>query len=286
MKPPHCFRRATSEGGFTLIELLVVIAIIAIVAAILFPVFSQAKAAAKGSSCLANEHQIGIGMLLYADDYDDTYCPQYAGSLYWDSAYNPVTNQFILSQGLLQPYMKNTQIIDCPSASGLVVETGAVGRVAYGLNQYVAGLVTTSLDIPAETILLSDAAQYQYDVNSNAVDPLALCDSLGPTAFQSIPLTHGIHFGSANVEWCDGHTKSMKVQPVPYDIVYPWGPLGPTAQMMTNDSMGDVLKYPRELTSPMFTDVLNGNISPHEQAAMNCDTWYYDPIHTGPCPAY
>src|ERR1700678_194618 len=61
----------TFKHAFTLIELLVVIAIIAILAAILFPVFAQAKAAAKKASCLSNTKQVGLGWIMYADDYDD-----------------------------------------------------------------------------------------------------------------------------------------------------------------------------------------------------------------------
>ena len=60
-----------SRRGFTLIELLVVIAIIAILAAILFPVFAQAREAARKSTCLSNEKQIGMGVLMYIQDYDE-----------------------------------------------------------------------------------------------------------------------------------------------------------------------------------------------------------------------
>ena len=110
------------KRAFTLIELLVVIAIIAILAAILFPVFAQAKEAAKKISCLSNTKQISVSWQLYAGDYDDTMCQavyanfatgqQWCWNFYFDgSAYH-------YDQGLIQPYMKNQQIMQCASAQG------------------------------------------------------------------------------------------------------------------------------------------------------------------------
>src|SRR4051812_19297944 len=64
--------------GFTLIELLVVIAIIAILAALLFPVFARAKASARQTSCLSNLKQLGLGQILYADDFDESYALAFA----------------------------------------------------------------------------------------------------------------------------------------------------------------------------------------------------------------
>ena len=102
------------KRAFTLIELLVVIAIIAILAAILFPVFAQAKAAAKKSSCLSNTKQMGIGVQLYLQDSDDTYSPAY----YYR---NPLASGSLDAtgieqwSGLTQPYIKNFNIFICPS---------------------------------------------------------------------------------------------------------------------------------------------------------------------------
>jgi prepilin-type N-terminal cleavage/methylation domain-containing protein len=87
--------------AFTLIELLVVIAIIAILAAILFPVFAQAKAAAKRVSDLSNNKQIGLGMLMYSNDYDDTEAPVSQADWSWPRW------QYISWKDVILPYIKN-----------------------------------------------------------------------------------------------------------------------------------------------------------------------------------
>ncbi|HEY3779756.1 MAG TPA: prepilin-type N-terminal cleavage/methylation domain-containing protein [Fimbriimonadaceae bacterium] len=97
--------------AFTLIELLVVIAIIAILAAILFPVFAQAKAAAKTAASLSNVKQIGLGALMYSNDYDDTILPEYVREpAAWDPA--PITSSspdpyFAWWCDVIQPYVKS-----------------------------------------------------------------------------------------------------------------------------------------------------------------------------------
>jgi prepilin-type N-terminal cleavage/methylation domain-containing protein/prepilin-type processing-associated H-X9-DG protein len=92
--------------GFTLIELLVVIAIIAILAAILFPVFAKAREQARKTTCLSNLKQIGTAVLMYVQDYDEQY--PYAGRD-WPSA--AFLDFFVVTA----PYIKNTQIFKCPS---------------------------------------------------------------------------------------------------------------------------------------------------------------------------
>ena len=112
--------------AFTLIELLVVIAIIAILAAILFPVFARARENARRSSCQSNLKQIGLGILQYTQDYDESF-PLYtfnigAGTFGWVSQ--------------IQPYLKSEQIFQCPSESA----TTPVDRVTAGFTDYAYNL--------------------------------------------------------------------------------------------------------------------------------------------------
>lgn len=96
-------RRNPPRHGFTLIELLVVIAIIAVLAALLFPVFAQARDKARAASCSSNARQIGLAVMLYSQDYDEHYPSNHQG-IY-----------FVLTQ----PYMRNNQTWRCPSFSGV-----------------------------------------------------------------------------------------------------------------------------------------------------------------------
>src|SRR5476649_1395436 len=97
--------------GFTLIELLVVIAIIAILAAILFPVFARARENARRASCQSNLKQLGLGMIQYIQDFDDRY-PGFVGFSSNNNNGNPPNGMW---GNVIMPYVKSAQLFKCPS---------------------------------------------------------------------------------------------------------------------------------------------------------------------------
>src|SRR3990172_757165 len=113
-------RSERSGKGFTLIELLVVIAIIAILAAILFPVFAKAREKSRTASCMSNLKQLGLGFIMYAQDYDD-YLPSYAMRACYripDALSGGTSNAFMWWSQVFS-YVKNTQIYPFPSKPNL-----------------------------------------------------------------------------------------------------------------------------------------------------------------------
>ena len=135
----------TTHRAFTLIELLVVIAIIAILAAILFPVFAQARAQAKGTASLSNLRQLTLGKLMYANDYDDTFVPKEYWARTWVDGQGvnigvfPYTNWSML----LVPYLRNTELYQDPLTSPASIPAGLRPnlwrslRVQFGYNYVV-----------------------------------------------------------------------------------------------------------------------------------------------------
>jgi prepilin-type N-terminal cleavage/methylation domain-containing protein/prepilin-type processing-associated H-X9-DG protein len=127
---PHLFAfTSRKSSGFTLIELLVVIAIIAILAAILFPVFAQARDKARQASCLSNVKQISLGILMYTQDYDET-LPLEAN----ESASDAYIYDYTWVR-YTQPYIKNLQVFVCPSGKMSPPLTGT-GDESYSGQSY------------------------------------------------------------------------------------------------------------------------------------------------------
>ena len=120
-------KRAPQNNAFTLIELLVVIAIIAILAAILFPVFAQAKEAAKRTACLSNAKQIALSQKMYSGDNDDVLPIFHA----YNTTPAPWVDGHFGTETLLLPYCKSKEVFKSPIDSGgpyLAVDPGLVGR--------------------------------------------------------------------------------------------------------------------------------------------------------------
>jgi len=252
--------------AFTLIELLVVIAIIAILAAILFPVFAQAREKARQASCLSNLKQVGLAMLQYGQDYDETLFPWVntgaVGPVFWDtyqdfSSWPPKVDP---TKGLLQPYMKNTQVQDCVSAAGVVpfepLQMPAVWS-AYGTNMLLypvdnstgqySGLPFSALSAEADTVFLADAAQFKYSTPGQ----LERTNILRKPSDQ-FPGTHGLHNGVANVSWMDGHVKAMKPTPPTYTDGY-----GNTPEVYRSKNVGDLIPAPGVSSNRDYYFLLN-----------------------------
>jgi prepilin-type N-terminal cleavage/methylation domain-containing protein/prepilin-type processing-associated H-X9-DG protein len=230
------------DRGFTLIELLVVIAIIAILAAILFPVFAQARDKARQSTCLSNIKQLSLGVQMYAQDYDETLL-FYPGSRNCSWRYICSTpaqpRDYLNWWDVVLPYTKNNQIFDCPSAAA--VSTAAlrfwgIRNVAIGYNMSPSagfslvkdtpvdalrslypGVKLAEVTRPADTIALGEAG-HNWNPRATA-SAFNSKDNRSPSLSWSPRIESGSewgpeprHGGGANIGFVDGHAKWMKLE--------------------------------------------------------------------------
>jgi prepilin-type N-terminal cleavage/methylation domain-containing protein/prepilin-type processing-associated H-X9-DG protein len=188
------------SGAFTLIELLVVIAIIAILAAILFPVFAKARDKARQASCLSNMKQIGLALTQYTQDYDGLYPVVVSFAVVnntpylnnWGVDLIPGTNATLNSGGtvpsIIGPYVKNNGIFACPSSP--VAQSPASAGLGYLLNDLLAGRAEAQLSGVAQTVLVCDSTP--ASANPNAPAPagqltLGVGHSITPPATGATP---------------------------------------------------------------------------------------------------
>src|SRR5205085_2805953 len=134
--------------GFTLIELLVVIAIIAILAAILFPVFARAREQARKSTCQSNMKNINLGNAMYVQDYDETFMPV----IYTDYSWTGMDKTGKVFTSPLEPYLKNKQINPCPSDTSVWKPTGGKFPTSYAWSQKLSGFRLATVQYPAQVV--------------------------------------------------------------------------------------------------------------------------------------
>ncbi len=194
--------------GFTLIELLVVIAIIAILAAILFPVFARARERARQTTCLSNLRQIGLAILMYAQDYDERYNLAYTRTEEGVTLHWPI---------LLEPYHRNTELYECPTdpepwprgdymlsyianyalfRPGTVPEPGEV---------YVIRMA--AIERPAELIAIAENTDGTGADGQRAYGTHGGAASEGYNRWARVSLER--HMGNSNYVFADGHAKAM-----------------------------------------------------------------------------
>lgn len=203
------------KPGFTLIELLVVIAIIAILAAILFPVFAQAKEAARKTQSLSNLKQIGTAWTLYSGDVDDMVMRAEitvpGKAYYWWGSYDGTTLR--PEEGLLHPYTKNEGVRQDPSFPNRL--RSVLGLTGYGYNYaYLSPSSTppsavshSQIEQPAETINFASAAR--INTWSYASPTLEGNTYIDPPSFD-YPGFQGRHAKVGTIAWCDTHVKAQR----------------------------------------------------------------------------
>ncbi|MGV3720786.1 MAG: type II secretion system protein [Actinomycetota bacterium] len=238
--PSYHHRRA--RRGFTLIELLVVIAIIAILAAILFPVFAQVRESARATSCASNMRQLSLGVFMYAQDYEEVMpmAVNYATSL---------TAPDRMWMSTVQPYVKNEKVFLCPSAENARFAPDWAGRshlpIGYnartgfdlsGIEGATAPLALARLEEASRSVLFAETPSgdvalkyrgYTFDPavaggKKNAMDPrlstpliadydLVAGSSLSPGQLKPVYCRHfrtGKGDGRTTLIFADGHVKS------------------------------------------------------------------------------
>ncbi len=252
MTPPVPEKRT----AFTLIELLVVIAIIGILAAILLPALSRARAQARSTQCVNNLRQLYLANVMYAGENKGCYVPaaadifdfQNGNHCRWHGRRESSdgNSDFDFHQGPLFEYLADGRVKECPEfmevrKRGGTANTFESGTGGYGYNMaYVGSTLSTTEDPdqacrngaadvhiadPAGTVMFADAAMPQdgYIVEYSFLEPplaVSVSHPRGDPAQPSSPSMHFRHYGRINVVWCDGHVSNEKWEWAPDQNVY------------------------------------------------------------------
>lgn len=215
--------------GFTLIELLVVIAIIAILAAILFPVFAQARESARMASCLSNLKQLGLGTMMYLQDYDEKFPSTKAWGRMWQDPNDWIADpnkpdSLRYLPDMVDPYIKNKDVWFCPTVGRSGRAFGFWGTPPNGLDPAVANGTTYLWQHQT-------AACYRDAAGTDMISDYVTVSALAQAAVSQVaraPMIHDIpyhgddigikggsfHRGGINVTYADGHAKySARIKP-------------------------------------------------------------------------
>jgi len=240
--------RTQRNQGFTLIELLVVIAIISILASILFPVFARARENARRASCLSNLKQVGLGIMMYVQDYDEKYPMQFYFPTFSDNA-TPVAGKYLQTQAgtpgvlfeigdtnsgvlghyitwmdLIYPYTKSVQVFKCPSSTDaeyypdymLSAAFGGMRKSSYGVTSSPTSMA--AIERSSTTVMLWETGQ-QETATHTFVTYEPKYGYLGSAGnIVRWPDAHKNHVEGMNLVFGDGHAKWMSYQSIAAEI--------------------------------------------------------------------
>ena len=201
------FPPARSRRAFTLIELLVVIAIIAILAAILFPVFAQAREKARSASCQSNCRQIANAALMYAQDYDETFFG------YWAGIDRKVLLYPYTKSGASNAQMDANQIWYCPSVKN------PTQQASYGINSSLNFVNLAQIQQPTDTVLVCDAGLNSFGQPITATHCMSPAKAVNASNGRPDPR----HSNGVMVGWADGHVKWTHMDMPFYPPSSKWG---------------------------------------------------------------
>ncbi|HIE52863.1 MAG TPA: DUF1559 domain-containing protein [Armatimonadetes bacterium] len=192
--------------GFTLIELLVVIAIIAILAAILFPVFAQARAKARAASCTSNLKQLGLAWRMYTTDYDERGPRHYRGISPFYINYGRTSPCWVCQGECLHPYIKNQQLFICPDNPRNCPRSGwgpyNTCRGGYGWNCWAGNRPMGRISYPAQFVVCADSRCHWYNYYA--------CSRRFQDRVKGRRRMWTPHNDGANHVFADGHVKWFK----------------------------------------------------------------------------